>query len=651
MEIVEQTLNRDSTNMSKAQQLRDMLKLRLTTTDKEIFELFEEMIADYEGMIADYEGMITDYEGMIAGCKEEIRRLQEENKGGKVLDAVFNPHVCLYRADMHQLLVRKEAVRLAQQEEHLNLDQNDLKAPNIKEEQEELWSEDEENPQFSQLHQRQRDQSTEVKLLSSNATVHRTLKIEARRDDHGGPQPASDSGPCSHLQPLTDDRPKLLLNKNEILPEQQAWNPSIDQEDIKGEQVNLWISQQGQQLHLLEEADITMFSFTAVPVKSENIEEKTQSSRVHQSQSDECTEAELVASSSTVHRILTVEDDGDKYEKPLEKSKFSVPNITKKDFNIFHHDDVCHVNYSKLYTRQQASEKPFSCPDCGKRFGLKGNLIRHVTIHTGEKPFDCSRCDAKFRRKDNLIAHMRIHTGQKPFGCSHCGKRFGEKGNLINHMRIHTGEKPFSCPECGAKFRRKNNLVGHMFIHTGDKPFVCSECGKTFGQKGDLKTHMKIHAGYRPFGCCKCGKRFGLKGNLNKHMRIHTGQKPFSCSVCGKLFGQKGSLIPHMKIHTGEKPFDCSECGAKFRQKGNLIAHMIVHTGEKPFDCSECGKKFGQKGYLKKHMRIHMGQKPFGCSKCGKGFTQKGNLIKHMRIHTGPVPARTNRSQQEDLLD
>ncbi|KAF7652589.1 hypothetical protein LDENG_00094890 [Lucifuga dentata] len=66
---------------------------------------------------------------------------------------------------------------------------------------------------------------------------------------------------------------------------------------IKEEQEKLLISQEGEQLHDVEEADITKFPFTVVTVKSEEDEEKVQSPQL-QNQTEEKRESESLSSSS-----------------------------------------------------------------------------------------------------------------------------------------------------------------------------------------------------------------------------------------------------------------------------------------------------------------------------------------------------------------
>ncbi|XP_069372633.1 uncharacterized protein [Paralichthys olivaceus] len=93
--------------------------------------------------------------------------------------------------------------------------------------------------------------------------------------------------------PLQDsDVQQVTVSKAAVPPEQQQWSPHVDQEipvlpQIKEEQKELRISQEGEQLQGLEEADIIKFTFTPVAVKREEDEEKPQSSQLHQSLAEE----------------------------------------------------------------------------------------------------------------------------------------------------------------------------------------------------------------------------------------------------------------------------------------------------------------------------------------------------------------------------
>ncbi|XP_039648877.1 zinc finger protein 420-like isoform X1 [Perca fluviatilis] len=151
------------------------------------------------------------------------------------------------------------------------------------------------------------------------------------------------------------------------------------------------------------------------------------------------------------------------------------------------------------------------------------------------------------------VSDSRCGTGEKPFSCSECGKRFGRKINLKLHMTTHTREKPFSCSVCMKAFTMSRSLKYHMTAHTGEKPFSCSICKRAFKGIGSLVTHIRTHTGKKPYSCSVCEKSFTRSGYLKRHIQMHTREgNPFSCLVCKKAFTLRGNLKLHMQIHTRE---------------------------------------------------------------------------------------------------
>ncbi|XP_055308317.1 gastrula zinc finger protein XlCGF57.1-like [Sitodiplosis mosellana] len=134
-----------------------------------------------------------------------------------------------------------------------------------------------------------------------------------------------------------------------------------------------------------------------------------------------------------------------------------------KEFSTLHKTKL------KRHLLVHTGERPFECDQCLKRFKQGNALKRHRKTHTNPRPrpfkIKCSSCFRNFAQQKGKENH-EANCKRRGYRCYLC-KTFttDQKGDLMKHMRVHTGEKPFRCETCSKCFSRNASLIRHKNIH------------------------------------------------------------------------------------------------------------------------------------------------------------------------------------------
>lgn len=92
------------------------------------------------------------------------------------------------------------------------------------------------------------------------------------------------------------------------------------------------------------------------------------------------------------------------------KTRFALVK-SKNKFSIFQESQRRHIGtilQGSPVCQTNEFRKNFVCKVCGHGSKYKGDLQKHMYIHTGEKPYKCPYCDYASADQSNLKKHTRI---------------------------------------------------------------------------------------------------------------------------------------------------------------------------------------------------------------------------------------------------
>ena len=257
------------------------------------------------------------------------------------------------------------------------------------------------------------------------------------------------------------------------------------------------------------------------------------------------------------------------------------------------------------YRIEHLEIKDFKCDGCGKAFGRRQDLKKHIKNVHGMETIDaldlgqmkkCEKCEKLFENEVLLSQHtMKDHMKMSEetnleHKCQFCKKsyHFGKFGMYFAHLRFEHGkESTFKCIICGLVTHSIKGYRSHYNTnhHTNAEHFKCEKCPKTFRRYPQYRSHYNVaHLKIKNYKCNACGKTFGARDTLVKHVkRIHGLEsvhaydldKIKKCDDCQEVFENESALNQHKnEKHPNLKPYRCDHCEKSFRSLKKLNKHM-----------------------------------------------------------------------------
>nr|XP_020661860.1 DNA-binding protein Ikaros isoform X14 [Pogona vitticeps] len=315
-------------------------------------------------------------------------------------------------------------------------------------------------------------------------------------------------------------------------------------------------------------------------------------------------------------------------------------------------------------------ERPFQCNQCGASFTQKGNLLRHIKLHSGEKPFKCHLCNYACRRRDALTGHLRTHsvmkeeTSQGEMAEDLC-KVGSERSLMLDRLASNVAKREKCVPDVpfdGANSYEKENDM--MQTHVIDQAinnaisYLGAESLRPLVQTPPSSSEVApvispMYQLHKPLGDNHVRSNHAAQDSavenlllLSKAKSISSERDPSPSNSCqdstdtesnneerSGLIYLTNHIAPHarngLSIKEEHKQYDVLRANSDSSQDAFKV---INGNGEqvKVYRCEHCRVMFLDHVMYTIHMGCHGFRDPFECNMCGYRSQDRYEFSSHI---------------------